>query len=344
MILVVSYPGEEHTALVVDHLMRAGRDVVQIDLAEFPAQRPIEFSWSSARQPQFMIEHDGRRVNLADASTVWWRRVASFAVDPCIGHGERSAFAHSETSQAVYGMLDSLACPWMNPREADAAAHHKPYQWTIAHELGLKLPRTLVTTDAKAAREFIDSVRPAKVVFKAFLAAIQEWRETRLIEQEDLDRLDLVRYAPVIFQEYVPGVDLRITMIGDDIYAAEIDVRNTSYEVDMRMVVGEGIVKAVTLPEAVQTKLRKLQRRLRLVYGAIDMRRTEGGEYVFLEVNPAGQWLFVEQRTGLPIAQALADYLCVSSDRHDASQGHKTDRNGYGKMEKTYAPNPTYPG
>ena len=344
MILVVSYPGEEHTALVVDHLMRAGREVVQIDLAEFPAQRQIEFSWSSARQPQFMIQHDGRRVNLADASTVWWRRVASFAVDPCIGHGERSAFAHSETSQAVYGMLDSLACPWMNPREADAAAHHKPYQWTIAHELGLKLPRTLVTTDAKAAREFIDSVRPAKVVFKAFLAAIQEWRETRLIEQEDLDRLDLVRYAPVIFQEYVPGVDLRITMIGDDIYAAEIDVRNTSYEVDMRMVVGEGIVKAATLPAAVQTKLRKLQRRLRLVYGAIDMRRTEGGEYVFLEVNPAGQWLFVEQRTGLPIAQALADYLCVSSERHDASQGHKTARNGYGKMEKTYASKPTYPG
>jgi glutathione synthase/RimK-type ligase-like ATP-grasp enzyme len=324
MILVVSYPGEEHTAQVVDHLTRAGREVVQIDLAEFPAQRQIEFSWSNTCKPEFFTQHDGRRVNLANASAVWWRRVTNFAVDPAMGYGEHSAFAHSETSQAVYGMLDSLSCPWMNPREADAAAHHKPYQWTLAHELGLKLPRTLVTTNAQAAREFIDSVRPAKVVFKAFLAAIQEWRETRLIEQEDLDRLELVRYAPVIFQEYVPGVDLRITMIGDDIFAAEIDVRNTSYEVDMRMVVGEGLVKAVTLPQAVQTQLRKLQHRLKLVYGAIDMRRTEEGEYVFLEVNPAGQWLFVEQRTGLPIARALADYLCAVSDKHDASQGRET--------------------
>ena len=347
VIVVVSYPGEEHTAVVVEHLARAGREVVQIDLADFPARRTIEFSWSSKKKPEFFIQHDGRRVNLADAGAVWWRRVTGFAVDPCIGHGERSAFAHSETSQAVYGMLDSLSCPWMNPREADAAAHHKPYQWTVAQELGLQLPRTLVTTDARAAREFIESVRPAKVVFKAFLAAIQEWRETRLVEQEDLDRLDLVRYAPVIFQEYVPGVDLRITMIGDDMVAAELDVRNTSYEVDMRMVVGEGIVAAVTLPDSVQTKLRNLQHRLKLVYGAIDMRRTEAGEYVFLEVNPAGQWLFVEQRTGQPIARALADYLCAVSEKPALARGRegaKSAKSGYRKTEKTHAPDPTHTG
>ena len=323
MILVISYPGEEHTAQVVNHLTQAGREVVQIDLADFPVHRAIEFSWSDTQQPAFLMEHEGRRVNLAEASAVWWRRVTGFAVDPALGTGERSTFAFSETSQALDGMLESLACPWMNPRQADTAAHHKPYQWSIAHELGLKLPRTLVTSDAQAARAFIDSVCPAKVVFKAFLAAVQEWRETRLVEQEDLDRLDLVRYAPVIFQEYVPGVDLRITMVGDEIFAAEIDARHTSYEVDMRMVVGEAKVAAVTLPSTVQEQLRQLQRRLGLVYGAIDMRRNEAGEYIFLEVNPAGQWLFVEQRTGLPISRALADYLGNASQAYLAARAAK---------------------
>ncbi len=313
MILVVSYPDEEHTAQVVAHLVQAGHEVVQIDLAEFPSQRAIEFSWGGAGPPAFWMAHEGRQVNLADTRAVWWRRVSNFAVDPAVGQGERSAFAQSETAQAMHGMLESLHCPWMNPHLADAAAHHKPYQWSVAQALGLKLPRTLVTTDARAARAFIDSVRPAKVVFKAFLAAIQDWRETRLVEQEDLDRLELVRLAPVIFQEYIPGVDLRITMVGDDIFAAEIDARQTSYEVDMRMVVGEAKVAAVTLPAPVQHQLRQLQHRLGLVYGAIDMRRTDAGEYVFLEVNPAGQWLFVEQRTGLPIAKAMADYLAAAS-------------------------------
>ena len=344
MILVVSHPGEEHTAAVVGHLAKTGREVVQIDLADFPASRQTAFSWSDARPPEFLIEHDGRRVDLAAARAVWWRRIASFAIDPSITRGEHHAFAHSETTQALYGMLDSLGCPWMNPREADAAAHHKPYQWSVAHQLGLTLPRTLVTTDAQAAREFIDSLRPGRVVFKAFLAAIQQWRETRLVEAEDLARLELVRYAPVIFQQYIAGVDLRITMIGDQIFAAEIDVRHTSYEFDMRMVVGEGVVAPVTLPPAVQTQLRQLQRRLGLVYGAIDMRRTDAGEYVFLEVNPAGQWLFVEQRTGLPIAQALADYLCAASDRHAALAGRAPGRRARSKQESNDVVNTAHSG
>jgi glutathione synthase/RimK-type ligase-like ATP-grasp enzyme len=316
MILVVSYPGEEHTALVVDHLKRAGREIVQIDLADFPAARKLTCSWGSEAPPRFLIEHDQREINLADAGAVWWRRVNGFAIDPAIRAGEHQSFAHNETTQAVYGMLDSLACPWVNPREADAAAHHKPYQWTVAKELGLRLPQTLITTRADAARAFIDSLRPGRVVFKPFLASINEWRETRVIEDDDLKRLDLVRYAPVIFQEYVPGVDLRITVIGEKIFAAEIDVRNTSYEFDMRMVVGEGKVRAVKLPDEIESKLLALQRRLKLVYGAIDMRRNDRGEYVFLEVNPAGQWLFVEQRTGLAIAEAMADCLAGLSDQH----------------------------
>lgn len=313
MILVISYPEEEHTALVMDHLARSGREVVQIDLSDFPAKCSMEARWSNAAKPGFLIQQHGRTIDIGSAHAVWWRRVRPFEVDASITKEQHRAFVFSETSQAIHGMLDSLPCPWINPREADAAAHHKPYQWTVAHQLGLKLPRTLVTTQTQAARDFIQGIG-GKVVFKAFLASIEEWRETRLVEQEDLDRLDLVRYAPVIFQEYIVGVDLRITMIGDAIFAAEIDARNTSYPVDMRMVVGEGIVQAVTLPDAVQTLLRKLMRRLNLIYGAIDMRRTDDGEYIFLEVNPAGQWLFVEQRTGQPIAQALAAKLCALAD------------------------------
>jgi glutathione synthase/RimK-type ligase-like ATP-grasp enzyme len=344
VILVVSYPGEEHTAKVVEHLARAGREVVQIDLADFPSRRAVDFGWSSTGRPSFLVQHEGRWVDLARARAVWWRRVTGFAVDPAVRHGERAAFAHSETSQAIHGMLDSLSCPWMNPREADAAAHHKPYQWSVAHALGLRLPRTLVTTDPDVAREFIAAMHPAKVVFKAFLASIREWRETRLVAQEDLDRLELVRYAPVIFQEYVPGVDLRITMVGEEIHAAEIDVRNTSYEVDMRMVVGEGRMRAVTLPGELQRKLRQLQRRLGLVYGAIDMRRTEQGEYLFLEVNPAGQWLFVEERCGLPISQALAGYLCRVSDEAGFPARIRTAPARTARSRKTHGSDTPHPG
>ena len=314
MILAVSYPGEEHTAGVVECLRQRGREVVQIDLADFPACG-LSLVWCDGVPAEYWLETSAGQVNVSSADVGWWRRVQPFRIDPAIRSEQERLFVNSETSQAVYGMLDALQCPWVNPREADAAAHHKPYQWTVAKEVGLRVPRTRVTNRPEEAKSFIEAVGIGKTVFKAFLASIDAWRETRLVERGDLDRLELVRYAPVIFQEFIEGVDLRVTIIGDAVFAAEIDARNTRYPVDMRMVVGEASVRPVELEASVRRRLLDLQARLSLVYGAIDLRRTSSGEYYFLEVNPAGQWHFVEQRTGLPITQAMADYLAALEER-----------------------------
>ena len=73
-----------------------------------------------------------------------------------------------------------------------------------------RVPRTLVTSHQASAREFIADIGVAAVASGAFLGVHTGWRETRLIESSDVDRLELVEYDPVIFQEYIKGVDLRI--------------------------------------------------------------------------------------------------------------------------------------
>lgn len=310
MILVISYPDEEHTGAVVQRLTEQGHEVTLVDLADFPARKSMTFTWSVNGEPAYYVDGTDGPIDLRQATVGWWRRVTPFTVDDAVSAAMRP-FVVSETGQAINGILDALPCRWVNPRAADDAAHHKPYQWAVAQQVGLKMPRTLVTNQPEEARSFINTVGVGKTVFKAFLASFEDWRETRLIEQEDVDRLELVRFAPVIFQEYIKGVDLRITVIGDQLFAAEIDARKTSYPVDMRMVVGESVVRAVELPIKLKQQLLALQHQLGLDYGAIDMRRTDAGEYFFLEVNPAGQWLFAEQHTGLPITQAMADYLAA---------------------------------
>jgi len=314
VILVISYPGEEHTADVIQRLERAGREVVQVDLADFPARSGLAMSWQPSAKPAYVVTGPHGPIDLMNARVAWWRRVRSYTIDQTIVSPSMRAFAESETAQAIGGLLDALPCAWVNPRAADDAAHRKPFQWAVAQEVGLSLPRTLVTNRPEAAREFIDRVGVGKTIFKAFLASQEAWRETRLVERADLERLDLVRLAPVIFQEYIEGVDLRVTVVGQQVFAAEIDARQTRYPVDMRMVIGESIVQPVELPAQVHSAILTLQRRLDLRYGAIDLRRTPNGEYVFFEVNPAGQWLFVELRTGLPISQAVADYLAALDD------------------------------
>lgn len=308
MIVVVSYPGEEHTDAVCARLAAAGEPVHLLDLSEFPGRRPLAFGWPGHGAPSLQLLGE-EPIDLATADAVWWRRVRPFEIDPAVGPADRRQFAHSETEQAVLGMLDSIDAPWINPRGADDAAHRKPLQWTQAAAVGLTLPPTCVTTSADAARAFCDAHRGAGVVFKPFLASIADWRETRLVEAEDLARLELVRLAPVIFQRCIQGVDLRVTVIGEAMFAAEIDARDSDYPTDMRMVIGQAKIRAVELPAALAARLLALMRRLGLVYGAIDLKQDARGDYYFLEVNPAGQWLFVESRTGLPITQAHADAL-----------------------------------
>jgi hypothetical protein len=310
VILVVSYPDEDHSVEVIERLRRQGREVHLLDFADLPARRGVSMTWADPPEPTLRLVGGGEPFDLAKVGVVWWRRLRPFMVDPQVSTTAGS-FALSETAQAVNGLLDSLRCAWINPRAADEAAHRKPFQWTVARSLGMRVPRTLVTTEPAEARSFIEAVGIGHTVFKAFLASLEAWRETRLVRGEDMERLDLVRFAPVIFQEYVEGVDLRVTIIGERVFAAEIDARATSYPVDMRMVVGEARVSPVELPADVTDRLLALQAALGLRYGAVDMRRTDDGEHVFLEVNPAGQWLFVERLTGMPISQAIADELAM---------------------------------
>jgi glutathione synthase/RimK-type ligase-like ATP-grasp enzyme len=126
--------------------------------------------------------------------------------------------------------------------------------------------------------------------------------------EEDL--LEHVRLAPVIFQEHVPAeVDLRVTLVGDRLFPAAISTPEGGYPHDYRIDLDRARIEAVTLPRELCRALMELMRRLGLVYGAVDMRRTTDERYVFLELNPAGQWLFVEDQTKQPITRALAELL-----------------------------------
>ncbi|MEU3620125.1 MvdC/MvdD family ATP grasp protein [Streptomyces sp. NPDC006872] len=308
MILVVSYD-EDHTVEVVRQLDAAGHEVVRVDLAHFPAHAGVTLRYGNGGQSHHELTTAAGATGLDGCRVAWWRRARPFTVEHTLSAARDREFAASETAQALHGMFHSLTCAWVNPPACDGAAHHKPYQWDVARRLGLALPHTLVTNEPEQALGFIRETGLGRTVFKAFLARADAWRETRLVRPEDLAHLETVRYAPVIFQEFVPGVDLRVTVVGDRVFAAEIDASATSYPVDMRMVLDEAAVRRGTLPPSLTDTLLRFMRRLGLVYGAIDLRRRPDGEYVFLEVNPAGQWLFVEERTGLPITAEVAGLL-----------------------------------
>jgi glutathione synthase/RimK-type ligase-like ATP-grasp enzyme len=315
MILLISSPTDEHASTVFRELVNLRKQAILLDLSQFPQQMQLTMHLEDADFRQYGLRlADKTWLNLADCQVIWWRRPQQFVLHPEISKQSYCNFAFNESYEAFAGLWQSLPVLWVNHPTKDEVAHRKTFQLRIAQEVGLTIPKTLITNDVDQARQFIATQGYDRTIYKAFSATQQEWRETRLLKQEELDLLDNVRYAPVIFQEYIEAqYDLRITIVGQEIFAAAIHSQSTAYKVDMRMDIAHAQIEAVQLPTEIEAKLHALMQRLGLVYGAIDMRLTPDGQYVFLEINPAGQWLFIEQYSKQPITTSLAKLLAKAS-------------------------------
>jgi glutathione synthase/RimK-type ligase-like ATP-grasp enzyme len=190
----------------------------------------------------------------------------------------------------------------------DSAAAHKPWQLATARTAGLTSPETLITNEPEEARSFWE-VHSGNVVYKPFRQTHSAWRETRAMLPEDVSLIETVRFAPVLFQELITGVaDLRVTVIGDELFAAAAALEDATYTLDIRF--NPGIAyKPHALPDNVAASIFRLMQSLGLEYGAIDMRLTPDDRYVFFEVNPSGQFLYVERSSRQPITAALVAHL-----------------------------------
>ncbi|MCK4660002.1 MAG: alpha-L-glutamate ligase [Phycisphaerae bacterium] len=311
MILIIASEDDEHSQAVLQCLTQQGVEAVVLDLSVFPIDSQLSLSYGDGggHACKMRIGHNGE-VDLRSCRVAWWRRPQPFNLHPDITDPDHRSFAYGEAHEAVSGLWLALDAFWVNHPTRDEEASHKAYHLKVAREVGLEIPATLITNNPDRARAFVEARQPAGTIYKAFSATESCWRETRLLKPEELHLLDNVRFAPVIFQEYVPAaLELRVSVVGQEMFAAAIHSQETEYKVDYRMNMKEAVVEPFEVPGEVRGRLRAFMDRLGLVYGAIDMIKRPDGQFVFLEINPSGQWLFIEERTGQPITETFACLL-----------------------------------
>lgn len=210
----------------------------------------------------------------------------------------------------------SRAARWMSQPAAVWQAEYKPFQLSLATEVGFQIPRTIVTNDPSAIRaafaEFGSMiVKPTKSGYVIHKGQEFSIFTSRVLE-EHLGELDDARLSPAIYQALIPKrFDVRVTIVGQRIFAAAIDSQSDpAASIDWRHGNNPRLPHhQITLPDDVNCKLLRMMESLRLTFGAIDMIETVAGEYVFLEVNPSGQWLWLDDMLGLGISDAIADWL-----------------------------------
>ena len=306
-VLILSSVPDVHAQAVMDALAAKGARTELVDLSEFPTRLALSMAFERGTRKFELRRRSGGVLDLDSIRAVWWRRPQPFR--PATGMSQTNLrFALSEATTAFQGLYQSLDAHWINEPARDSVAAHKSYQLALAQQIGLDIPPTVMTNDVEEARVFFRRYE-GEVIYKQFIALPNSWRETRRLTPEDEVQADSIAYAPVIFQKHVSAVaDLRVTAVAGAFFAAATDVRDAVYPQDVRMNL-DAKYAPHDLPPEVTAKLSALMQRLGLIYGAIDLRLTPEGRYVFLEINPAGQFLYIEKATGQPISAALADAL-----------------------------------
>jgi hypothetical protein len=321
MILVLSSHSDIHANRVEAALRARGVSFVRFDRAEYPSEAAISTRIDGTRARR--IRRARGDIDLDRISTIWHRRPGWPTPFQGLAQDWMTACIQEDAAPLFSDLWDSFDCPQVPAsRPVYKRAEGKLTNLTLARELGFAIPPTLVSNDPREVRDFVrahDGHVISKVTGQTlnnkFLAP-DHVRLTDAMTHRDMGYIDSVRHMAMIFQAYVPKqVELRVTVVGDQVFAAEIHSQKTRHTRHdwRRYDLGNTPMFAHRLPDSEVRRCLALTRRLGLCYGTIDYVVTPDGRYVFLEINCNGQFLWVEVVTGLPITRAVADLLITSS-------------------------------
>lgn len=230
----------------------------------------------------------------------------------------------SEQSAALEGSILALEpALWVNHPHANRLARNKVLQLRIATRLGFDVPDTVVTDDPAIIRQSFtkwDGRMVSKLVGGQLVGRTVEDQfliHTTRIASADLDVDASLAAAPAIYQQLIPkSCDVRVTVVGEKLFGCRIDSQDsTAGGVDWRAAGYRSLTHVpLELPERIRSLCCAITRAFGLHMAGIDLIQRPDGSFVFLEINAAGQWAWVEEMTGLPIAAAIAEQLIAATE------------------------------
>lgn len=313
LVLVLSAPGDTTADLVETRLRAGGVPVARVDTGDFPTRLRLDARNNSGRWSG-NLHTESTTVELESVDSVYYRRPTRFRLPAGLA-GADTAFALTEAKLGVGGVLASLPVTWVNHPARMAQAEYKPLQLVVADQLGLAVPRTLVTNDVDAVRSFASEVgRP--IVCKTFSSLLLDAGEdtvtsvfTTTVDPAEIDREQLAATAHLL-QECVPkAYDARVTMVGSTAFAVAILAESDAGRQDWRNDYQNLRYAPIAIPDDVRLGMSAYLEHFGLRYGAFDFAVEPSGTWRFLECNPNGQWLWLEHEAGQPIAAAIAALL-----------------------------------
>lgn len=312
-LVIFSSHGDLHGAVVAMSLLRQRENPVDVRIVDLDAASTdggIRWTLESGRVSGVeLMDNLGVWFDLATADLVWCRRFTRpQRSDPGCGEGG-SGYLTSQWRQAARLIATQRGPRWCDHPDTILSAESKPAQLHAAIGAGFLVPDTLVTQDPEAIAGFFER-HDGQVVVKPLKGHVGQQLYTLELTRPMIEDAAVLRTMPCIYQRLVPGDrHLRVVVLGS--VARAFEIRSRSLDWRQR----DGFeVRPAGLDDELLDRCRAVLSSLGLTMGVFDCKIGPGGEPWFLEVNPQGQFLFLEALTGVPLAPIYAQHLAAALD------------------------------
>lgn len=315
-VLICSQRGEVQVDEVKKKLDEAGFNAILFE--RYRKDQFITYHYNGKRRAALRIEGQEYGLDSSTFPVVWYRpKPVLLSELP----GENGSIEEKFCIQEWRSILRSLDAflsesKWVNPIWHSQRASCKTYQLKLASELGLSIPETIITNDANQTIKLFDS----RVIYKtlsSFITASHAIYTNEITLDDVLTRHAEISMAPGIFQKYIEkSHELRITIVGEKMFIARINSQlceGTS--IDWRRNPNSTLYEIGNISDETKAKLLSLHKTLGLVYAAYDFIVDKNGNEIFLECNPSGQWLWLENALGLEIGEMMVEEFSSMKSR-----------------------------
>lgn len=319
MILIVTSREDYTSDFVVLRLTKLGLPFIRFNTEDFPRKSECSIFYRSddSRQTCISLGIGDLEVNMDQVTGIWYRRPGKPSVDQFEMDDSDIQWAYKECDAILRGVWEITSDKMVSLPSAIRRAEEKPFQLKVAAEVGLSIPETLISNDPDVIKESIK--QGSEWISKPLWSgSYPNSRGDLGIWCEDVDdsllsiESDELRVAPLIFQRKVlKAFDARVIVFKSKAFSFAIHQNSKSNTLtDWRAAEPAKLTyTSYALPSEVSDRCLKVLERLNLKFGAFDFAVLPSGEHVFLEINPNGQWAWLEIETGVDLTGALIELL-----------------------------------
>ena len=312
MILIITNRDDITSDLLVLGLQKRNIPYYRFNTELFPSKIALHIEFMPEFNGFLYDKEKDRKIDFYEITSAYYRRPSAPNISS--DGSTRSHFELIESIQQLRGFFLNLDCFWVSDPRKIQIAENKITQLKLAHKIGFKLPKTIISNSSEGVTGFVENSKEDVVIkpVKSGFVGGDEILFTNILDKEAINEPDRIARIPSIYQENIKKrYDIRVTVFGNKVFPVEIHSQESlESKIDWRRS-GDVNMQQIehSLPEEIKENCVKMIKQFGLQFGAIDLIMTPEDEYYFLEINPNGQWAWLEQRTSYNLSEVLIDLL-----------------------------------